>query len=110
VNAGFGLNFSRRSLQRIGDCGTAQQPALPCTPTSVSLTPVNKEDPTGFIGAAVTALVGRHLEVGPALRLWYVRRYRDKTISSESTRDKRRTPNNERLELGLTAIWHFSRK
>jgi hypothetical protein len=110
VNAGFGINFSRRSLVRVGTCGTVQQPVLPCTPASVALLPVNKEDPTGFIGGAVTALYFRHLEIGPSLRLWYVRRYRDKTGSSQGMRDIRRTPNNERLEIGFTAIWHFRRR
>src|SRR6185503_3961604 len=81
VNAGFGINFSRRSLLKVGNCGTVQQPVLPCSPASVALLPVNKEDPTGFIGGAVTALYFRHLEIGPSLRLWYVRRYRDKTVS-----------------------------
>lgn len=109
VNAGFGFNFSRRSLVRIGTCGTVQQPSLPCTPAAVALEPVNKEDPTGFIGAAATAVVFGRIEIGPSLRLWYVRRYRDKTPSFAGGLDQRRTPNNERLEVGVTAVWYFRR-
>jgi hypothetical protein len=67
---------------------------------------LTKQEPTVFIGTAVTVRVMDRLELGPTFRIWYVRRYRDELGSQINLR---RTPNNDRLELGFTAIWHFTR-
>ena len=105
VLGGFGINFSRRSFLRIGNCGTASQPVTPCAQTSVGLPPSNKEEPTGFFGMAVTMAVAHRLEIGPSVRVWYVNRYRDQTAATSLT--NRWVPDNERLELGMTAVWYL---
>jgi len=106
VAGGFGVNFSRRLTERIGACGTVSQPISPCTPASGPVSILNKEEPTIFIGTTVTAVLFNRIEVGPTFRLWYVRRYRDELGPQINLR---RTPNNGRLELGATVIWHFKR-
>ena len=110
VNGGFGINFSRRSIYRMADCGTQTQPVSPCL-IAGKAPPIihNKEEPTVFIGTAVTMRVMDRLELGPSFRLWYVRRYRDLSTGNDAILSRRRTPNNERLELGVTAIWHLKR-
>ena len=107
VGGGFGVNFSRRLTERIGACGTVLQPVSPCVPVQGAVTELTKQEPTVFIGTAVTVRVMDRLELGPTFRIWYVRRYRDELGSQINLR---RTPNNDRLELGFTAIWHFTRQ
>jgi hypothetical protein len=109
IGGGFGINFSRRQIERIGLCGTVSLPMSPCTPVtpaSFQVIEVSKEEPTFYIGTTVTIVVLQRLEVGPSFRLWYVRRYRDEIGGIVNLR---RTPSNERIEIGFNAIWHFKR-
>lgn len=103
IDGGFGINFSRRSITKIGDCGTSANG--PCVAAPGTETNVNKEEFTMFFGTAVTVVVANRMEIGPTLRLWWVRRYRD----ALSPINVARTPGNERLEVGVTMIWHFRR-
>lgn len=107
VAGGFGINFSRRSTVRVGDCGTYPNYVSPCTPTQVPLSTSNKEEPTFFFGAAFTMRIMDRIDLGPAVRLWYVGRYRDQTQGHAAQIYNRRTPNNERLEVGFTAVWRL---
>lgn len=103
INGGFGINFSRRAIAKIGECGTL--PNGPCVPSQGTVTDVNKEEFTLYFGTSVTVVVANRMEIGPTLRLWYVNRYRDELNPINVAR----TPGNERLEVGFTAVWHFRR-
>lgn len=103
VVGGGGINFSRRLTQKIGDCGTVLQPSIPCTPAHAPETVRGKEEPTVVFGADLKVRLFDRLDLGPTFRLWYIWRYRDKTTSRAAQIDLRRTPSNERLEVGVTA-------
>jgi hypothetical protein len=107
IDGGAGINFSRRTITTIGDCGSASQPLSTCRAITGTATVVNKEEPTVFVGTAVTMRVGDRLDIGPSFRLWYVGRYRDKTVGHAAVLSNQRTPSNGRIELGATVVWHL---
>ena len=101
--SGGGLNLSRRSAVKIGNCGPAPVPAGPCAPTNVPLIVRNKEEPTVMFGADVMFRVFDRLDLGPSLRLWYVWRYADRTRDSSAPIYQQRIPSAERIEIGVHA-------